>query len=59
MTNGGPLDTTRVLGYEIFTVFFQQGRIDLGATMAVLLTALILLFTLFQFRIAERRVHYS
>jgi len=59
MTNGGPLDTTRVLGYEIFKVFFQQGRIDLGATMAVLLTVLILLFTLFQFRIAERRVHYS
>jgi len=59
MTNGGPLDTTRVLGYEIFKVFFQQGRIDLGATMAVLLTILILLFTLFQFWIAERRVHYT
>lgn len=59
MTNGGPLDTTRVLGYEIFKVFFQQGRIDLGATMAVLLTLIILLFTLFQFRVAERRVHYS
>jgi len=59
MTNGGPLDTTRVLGYEIFKVFFQQGRIDLGATMAVLLTIMILLFTLFQFRVAERRVHYS
>jgi multiple sugar transport system permease protein len=59
MTNGGPLDTTRTLGYEIFHVFFQQGRIDLGATMAVLLTLLILLFTFFQFRIAERRVHYG
>jgi multiple sugar transport system permease protein len=59
MTNGGPLDTTRTLGYEIFHVFFQQGRIDLGATMAVLLTVIILLFTLFQFRIAERRVHYG
>ena len=59
MTNGGPLETTRTLGYEIFHVFFQQGRIDLGATMAVLLTVIILLFTLFQFRIAERRVHYG
>ena len=59
MTNGGPLDTTKTLGYEIFHVFFQQGRIDLGATMAVLLTVIILLFTLFQFRIAERRVHYG
>jgi multiple sugar transport system permease protein len=59
MTNGGPLDTTRTLGYEIFHVFFQQGRIDLGAAMAVLLTILILLFTLFQFRVAERRVQYG
>ncbi len=59
MTNGGPLETTKTLGYEIFHVFFQQGRIDLGAAMAVLLTILILLFTLFQFRVAERRVHYG
>jgi multiple sugar transport system permease protein len=59
MTNGGPLETTKTLGYEIFHVFFQQGRIDLGATMAVLLTVIILLFTLFQFRVAEKRVHYG
>ena len=59
MTNGGPLETTKTLGYEIFHVFFQQGRIDLGATMAVLLTIIILLFTLFQFRVAEKRVHYG
>src|SRR6267378_7238897 len=26
MTNGGPLDTTKNLAYEIFHVFFQQGR---------------------------------
>jgi len=59
MTNGGPLETTKTLGYEIFHVFFQQGRIDLGAAMAVLLTIMILVFTLFQFRVAERRVHYG
>jgi multiple sugar transport system permease protein len=59
MTNGGPLDTTKNLGYEIFHVFFQQGRIDLGAAMAILLAILILGFTLFQFRVVERRVHYS
>lgn len=59
MTNGGPLETTKTLGYEIFHVFFQQGRIDLGAAMAVLLTLIILVFTVFQFRVAERRVHYG
>jgi len=59
MTNGGPLETTKTLGYEIFHVFFQQGRIDLGAAMAVLLTLVIIGFTLLQFRVAERRVHYG
>ena len=37
----------------------QRFVIDLGATMAVLLTIIILLFTLFQFRVAEKRVHYG
>src|SRR5438552_6370030 len=59
MTNGGPLDTTRTLGYEIFHVFVQQGRIDLGAAMAILLAILILGFTPFQFRVVERRVFDS
>ena len=59
MTNGGPLETTKTLGYEIFHVFFQQGRIDLGAAMAILLAILILGFTQFQFRVVERRVFYS
>ncbi len=59
MTNGGPLDSTRVVGYEIFKTFFQQGRIDLGSAMAFILTGIILVFTLVQFRLAGRRVHYA
>jgi len=59
LTNGGPLDTTRTVSMLVFRTFFQQGQIGLGSAMGVLLTLIILLFTLIQFRFLERRVHYT
>ncbi|MBI3521878.1 MAG: sugar ABC transporter permease [Chloroflexi bacterium] len=59
MTNGGPLDTTRTTTMLIFRTFFQQTQLGLGSAMAFLLTLIILLFTLIQFRVLGRRVHYS
>jgi len=59
MTNGGPLGTTNVTGYEIFRTFFQRGDFGHGSAMAFVLVAIIVLFTLFQFRFVERRVHYG
>jgi len=59
LTNGGPLDTTRTVTLNVFRTFFQQGQLGLGSAMGVLLTLLILVFTLFQFRILERRVQYG
>lgn len=59
MTNGGPLDTTRTLNLLVFRTFFQQGQIGLGSALAVILTVIILLFTLVQFRVFERRVVYG
>jgi multiple sugar transport system permease protein len=59
LTNGGPLDTTRTLSLLIFRTFFQQGQIGLGSALGVLLTLIILAFTLIQFRVLERRVHYT
>ena len=59
LTNGGPLDTTRTLTLNVFRTFFQQGQIGLGSAMGVLLTLIILAFTLFQFRVLERRVQYG
>jgi ABC-type sugar transport system permease subunit len=43
----------------VFRTFFQQGQIGLGSAMGVLLTIVILLFTLVQFRVLERRVQYG
>jgi multiple sugar transport system permease protein len=59
LTNGGPLDTTRTTTMLVFRTFFQQTQLGLGSAMAFLLTLVILAFTLFQFRVLGRRVHYS
>lgn len=59
MTNGGPVGSTTVAGYEIFKTFFQRGDYGHGSAMAFVLVAIIVLFTLFQFRVVERRVHYG
>ena len=59
LTNGGPLDTSRTVSMLVFRTFFQQGQIGYGSAMGVLLTLLILAFTLVQFRILERRVQYG
>lgn len=59
MTNGGPLDTTRTLLMLVFRTFYQQTRVGYGSAMAFMLTAIILVLTLINFRIVGRRVHYD
>src|SRR6266545_1378358 len=59
LTNGGPLDSTRTVTMLLFRTFFQQGQIGLGSAMGVLLTLIILAFTLIQFGVLERRVTYT
>jgi multiple sugar transport system permease protein len=59
LTGGGPLDTTRTVTMLLFRTFFQQGQIGLGSAMGVLLTLIILAFTLIQFGVLERRVTYT
>ncbi len=56
---GGPLDTTKTLNVLVFRTFFQQGQIGLGSALGVILTLIILGFTLLQFRVFERRVVYG
>ncbi len=59
LTSGGPLDTTRTVTLLVFRTFFQQGQIGLGAAVAFILTLIILVFTLVQFRVLGRRVQYG
>lgn len=59
LTNGGPLDTTRTVTLLVFKTAFQQAQFGLGAALAFILTLIILLFTLIQFRVLGRRVTYG
>ena len=59
LTNGGPLDTTRTVTLLVFRTAFQQAQFGLGSALAFILTLVILLFTLIQFRVLGSRVNYG
>jgi sn-glycerol 3-phosphate transport system permease protein len=59
LTEGGPIDKTNVLTYFIYTAAFQEGDSGLASVLAVALFAIVLILTLFQFRVLERRVFYG
>lgn len=59
MTQGGPVDSTNTLIYHLYEegfVAFHAGR---AAAIAMVLFVLMLLVTVVQLRVVERRVHYS
>jgi multiple sugar transport system permease protein len=55
----GPLNTTQNLPVYIFTNFYEAGRLEYGAAVAVLLAAGIMLLTALQWGVLGRRVHYE
>jgi ABC-type sugar transport system permease subunit len=59
LTQGGPGDHTNVLTYSLYTTVFKDRDPGAGAALAVVLFAIILVLTLAQFRLLERRVHYA
>ncbi|HEX2036642.1 MAG TPA: sugar ABC transporter permease [Chloroflexota bacterium] len=59
MTGGGPLDTTRTVLMLVFRTFYQQTRVGYGSAIAFVLTGIILVLTVLNFRFVGRRVHYD
>ncbi|MDO5372274.1 MAG: sugar ABC transporter permease [Corynebacterium glutamicum] len=61
LTGGGPDGATRTLVIGIYEAAFGTGTADYGAASArgVLLMLIVLVITAIQFRLTERRVHYS
>ena len=59
MTQGGPLGATTTLAYYLYQYAFQYFQIGLASTVAVVLFVFILVLTLIQFKVVERRVHYG
>jgi ABC-type sugar transport system permease subunit len=59
MTRGGPAKSTNVLVYYLYDTAFHYFRMGYGATIGIVVLFIILVFTLIQFKIGERRVHYQ
>jgi raffinose/stachyose/melibiose transport system permease protein len=54
MTNGGPGTSTRVPSYEVWRWSLNAGRVGYGVTIALVLTAIILVITIGVNRFSER-----
>jgi sn-glycerol 3-phosphate transport system permease protein len=58
LTEGGPLERTNVLMYSIYTTLREPNSGE-AAAQAVVLFLIILVLTIIQFGVLERRVHYA
>ena len=59
LTKGGPVQATNTLVYSIFREFYFNGNYGYASAMAVVLLLIMLVFTVLQFGVLERRVHYQ
>ncbi len=59
MTNGGPLEGTTTLMYQIYQEGFASGRAGYSSAIATILFLVLFAITLIQFRFVERKVHYA
>ncbi len=58
LTHGGPADATNVVVYSIYREAFFNMHFSFASAQAVILFVIILLITLFQFWVLERKVFY-
>ena len=55
MTNGGPYDSTRTIVMHIYESAFRYFRMGSAATIAWILFAIVVVFTLIQFRLLRNQ----
>jgi multiple sugar transport system permease protein len=58
LTNGGPADATRVFALQVYETAFRYLDIGYGSALSFLMFIVILLVTLIQFKLLDRRVEY-
>lgn len=57
--NEGPNNATYVFVFAIFTAFWKDNRYGFASSMAVVLFVILLVLTVLQYRVLDRRVHYQ
>ncbi|EEI20985.1 sn-glycerol-3-phosphate transport system permease protein UgpA [Lentilactobacillus hilgardii] len=58
MTKGGPTNATNMLVYRIYKDAFYSGNYAQASAESLILTVIIAIFTLIQFKVLEKRVNY-
>ena len=58
LTRGGPANATNILVYKVYADGFLGSDFSGSAAQSVILMAIVLVLTVIQFRLVERRVHY-
>lgn len=59
LTKGGPSDSTYSIVYSIYEEAFLRFQFGSASAQAMILFAVMLVLTILQFQVLERRVHYS
>lgn len=59
LTGGGPVNSTEVIVHEIYRSFYFNGQYGLASAQALILFVIILVLTLIQFGVLEKRVNYE
>lgn len=59
LTKGGPVESTNVIVYLIYRAFYFNNQYGIAAALSMILFLIMLVLTIIQFGVIERRVHYS
>ncbi|MFB0843498.1 carbohydrate ABC transporter permease [Paenibacillus oleatilyticus] len=59
LTQGGPAESTNLIVYSIFQNAFIHYKFGLASAQAILLFLVVLLVTIVQFKVGEKKVHYQ
>ncbi len=59
MTKGGPLNSTNVVVYSIYREFYFNGKYGFAAAESVMLFFIMLILTIIQFTVVEKKVNYE
>lgn len=59
MTKGGPLQSTRVIIFYLYQQAFEFFRMGYASALAIVVFAILILFTIVQFSVGGKRTHYQ
>ncbi|MCR8643842.1 sugar ABC transporter permease [Paenibacillus sp. N1-5-1-14] len=59
MTLGGPLDSTKAMVYWIYEMAFKEFKTGRASALVIIFFVIIIIFTIIQFVVSKKRVHYE